>query len=129
MEMLTRDVLTMDMIRAFFEKCKHLYNLCHCYHLIRKYLMGLQDNSLKRPILALSNELQRIRTEAEWGNDATSQSGTNRFSTTSYVSTIGHYSEYIDEYETYWIEFTAHLIIRGKEKVVLQHNFINQSRS
>ncbi|PKY51508.1 hypothetical protein RhiirA4_468590 [Rhizophagus irregularis] len=51
--------------------------------------MGLQDNSFERTILALSNELQRIRTEADWINDATSQ----------------------DEYETYWIEFTALLII------------------
>ncbi|CAB4481009.1 hypothetical protein RhiirA1_467268 [Rhizophagus irregularis] len=72
--------------------------------------MGLQDNSFERTILALSNELQRIRTEAEWINDATSQAGTNRFSTTSHVS-MGCYSEYTDEYETYWIEFTALLII------------------
>ncbi|CAB5179751.1 hypothetical protein RhiirA5_415554 [Rhizophagus irregularis] len=92
--------------------------------------MGLQDNSLERTILALSNELQRIRAEAEWRNDATSQSGTNRFSTTSHVS-MGHYSEYTDEYKTYWIEFTALLIIGGKEKVVLQHNCITfyQSKS
>lgn len=112
--------------------------------------MGLQDNSFERTILALSNELQRIRSEAEWRNDATSQcrsctrknyiwhlfapysflAGTNRFSTTSHVS-MGHYSEYTDEYETYWIEFTALLIIGGKEKVVLQHNCITfyQSKS
>src|ERR1051325_6200775 len=32
--------------------------------------------------------------------------GSNRFSSTSHVS-MGQYSEYTDEYETYWVEFTA----------------------
>ena len=30
----------------------------------------------------------------------------NQFSSTSHVS-MGQYSEYTDEYETYWVEFTA----------------------
>ncbi|RGB21936.1 hypothetical protein C1646_776959 [Rhizophagus diaphanus] len=37
---------------------------------------------------------------------AVSQAGSNRFSSTSHVS-MGQYSEYTDEYETYWVEFTA----------------------
>src|ERR1051325_244958 len=32
--------------------------------------------------------------------------GSNRFSSTSHVS-MGQYSKYTDEYETYWVEFTA----------------------
>ena len=91
------------------------------------------DNNLERTVLTLSNELQRMRTEAEWRNDAISQgrscatgnyhvmhiylsapncvlffflAGSNRFSSTSHVS-MGQYSEYTDEYETYWVEFTA----------------------
>src|SRR6266498_1302689 len=32
--------------------------------------------------------------------------GSNRFSSTSHVS-MGQYSEYTDEYETYWVEFTV----------------------
>ncbi|PKY37546.1 hypothetical protein RhiirA4_450412 [Rhizophagus irregularis] len=47
--------------------------------------MQLEDNNLKRTVLTLSNKLQRIHTEAEWRNDAIFQ----------------------DEYETYWVEFTA----------------------
>ncbi|PKY13280.1 hypothetical protein RhiirB3_518667 [Rhizophagus irregularis] len=32
-----------------------------------------RDNNLERTVLTLSNELQRMRTEAEWRNDAISQ--------------------------------------------------------
>src|SRR5687767_11734452 len=32
--------------------------------------------------------------------------GSNRFSSASHVS-MGQYSEYTDEYETYWVEFTT----------------------
>ncbi|CAG8597002.1 9147_t:CDS:2 [Dentiscutata erythropus] len=42
-----------------------------------------------------------MRTEAEWRNDTASQAGSNRFSSTSHVS-MGQYSEYTEEYETYW---------------------------
>src|SRR5205085_1247560 len=38
----------------------------------RKYLMRSGDNNLERTVLTLSNELQRMRTEAEWRNDAIS---------------------------------------------------------
>ncbi|CAG8680898.1 43159_t:CDS:2, partial [Gigaspora margarita] len=67
---------------------------------------GSRDNNLEKTILSLSNELQRMRTEAEWRNDTTFQAGSNRFSSTSHVS-MGYYFEYTDEYETYWVEFTA----------------------
>ena len=35
--------------------------------------MRSRDNNLERTILTLSNELQRMRTEAEWRNDTASQ--------------------------------------------------------
>ncbi|KAF0408423.1 hypothetical protein F8M41_008502 [Gigaspora margarita] len=47
-----------------------------------------------------------MHTEAEWRNDTASQAGSNRFSSTSHVS-MGQYSEYTEEYKTYWVEFTA----------------------
>ncbi|CAG8648695.1 10222_t:CDS:2, partial [Dentiscutata erythropus] len=73
------------------------------------------DNNLEKTILALSNELQRMRTEAEWRNETASQAGSNRFSSTSHVS-MGYYSEYTDEYETYWVEFTALFNNRRKKE-------------
>src|ERR1044071_4065590 len=41
--------------------------------------------------------------------------GSNRFSSTSHVS-MGQYSEYTDEYETYWVEFTALFNNRRKKE-------------
>ncbi|CAG8549778.1 16026_t:CDS:2 [Cetraspora pellucida] len=76
---------------------------------------GSRDNNLEKIILTLSNELQRMRTEAEWKNDTASQAGSNRFSSTSHVS-MGHYSEYTEEYETYWVEFTALFNNRRKKE-------------
>ncbi|CAG8451282.1 15325_t:CDS:2 [Cetraspora pellucida] len=46
--------------------------------------MGSRDNNLEKTILALSNELERMRTEVEWKNDTASQAGSNRFSSTSH---------------------------------------------
>ncbi|PKY51896.1 hypothetical protein RhiirA4_469199 [Rhizophagus irregularis] len=44
--------------------------------------------------------------ENEWRNDAISQVGSNRFSFAS-CATISQYSEYSEETEIYWVEFTA----------------------
>ncbi|POG81140.1 hypothetical protein GLOIN_2v1510815 [Rhizophagus irregularis DAOM 181602=DAOM 197198] len=106
-EMLSRGVLTMEMIQDIFSGNISIYLIfAITIFFFRKYLMGSRDNNLERTVLTLSNELQRMRTEAEWRNDTASQAGSNRFSSTSHVS-MGQYSEYTDEYETYWVEFTA----------------------
>ena len=75
-EMLSRGVLTMDMIQGILSGNTSIYLfLAIAIFFSRKYLMGMQDknNNLERTLLTLSNELQRIRTEAEWRNDASSQ--------------------------------------------------------
>ena len=36
--------------------------------------MRLGENNLKKTVLTISNKLQKMRTEAEWRNDAISQS-------------------------------------------------------
>ncbi|CAB4485461.1 unnamed protein product [Rhizophagus irregularis] len=106
-EMLSHDVLTMEMIQSIFSGNVNIYIIVAIAIIFfRKYLLLSGDNNLERTVLTLSNELQRMRTEAEWRNDAISQAGSNRFSSTSHVS-MGQYSEYTDEYETYWVEFTA----------------------
>lgn len=100
-EMITRGVLTIDIIQNIFSGNVYIYAIfAVAIIFFRKYLMESRDNNLERTVLTLSNELQRIRTEAEWRNDAISQTGSNRFSSTSHVS-MGQYSEYTDEYETY----------------------------
>ncbi|KAF0467818.1 hypothetical protein F8M41_025935 [Gigaspora margarita] len=106
-EMVTRGVLTMDMIQGIFSGNITIYIIfVVAIIFIRKYLKGSGENNLEKTILALSNELQKMRTEAEWRNETASQAGSNRFSSTSHVS-MGQYFEYTDEYETYWVEFTA----------------------
>uniref|UniRef100_U9SN98 Uncharacterized protein n=2 Tax=Rhizophagus irregularis (strain DAOM 181602 / DAOM 197198 / MUCL 43194) TaxID=747089 RepID=U9SN98_RHIID len=106
-EMLSHGVLTMEMIQSIFSGNVNIYIIVAIAIIFfRKYLLLSGDNNLERTVLTLSNELQRMRTEAEWRNDAISQAGSNRFSSTSHVS-MGQYSEYTDEYETYWVEFTA----------------------
>ena len=129
-EMLSHGVLTMEMIQSIFSGNVNIYIIIAIAIIFfRKYLMRSGDNNLERTVLTLSNELQRMRTEAEWRNDAISHAlpeiitsciytylrqtasyfflaGSNRFSSTSHVS-MGQYSEYTDEYETYWVEFTA----------------------
>ncbi|CAG8813656.1 36725_t:CDS:2, partial [Racocetra persica] len=115
-EMLTRGVLTMDMIQGIFSGNITIYIIfVVAIIFFRKYLKGSGDNNLEKTILALSNELQRMRTEAEWRNETASQAGSNRFSSTSHVS-MGYYSEYTDEYETYWVEFTALFNNRRKKE-------------
>ncbi|POG61807.1 hypothetical protein GLOIN_2v1701223 [Rhizophagus irregularis DAOM 181602=DAOM 197198] len=105
--MLSHGVLTMEMIQSIFSGNVNIYIIVAIAIIFfRKYLLLSGDNNLERTVLTLSNELQRMRTEAEWRNDAISQAGSNRFSSTSHVS-MGQYSEYTDEYETYWVEFTA----------------------
>ncbi|GES81249.1 hypothetical protein GLOIN_2v1510815 [Rhizophagus clarus] len=102
-EMLSRGVLTMEMIQSIFSGNVNIYIIVAIAIIFfRKYLMRSGDNNLERTVLTLSNELQRMRTEAEWRNDTASQ-GSNRFSSTSHVS-MGQYSEYTDEYETYWVD-------------------------
>ncbi|CAB5213345.1 unnamed protein product [Rhizophagus irregularis] len=73
------------------------------------------NKELERTVLALNNEIQRMRTEIEWKNDAISQVGSNRFSSASRV-TIRQYSEYSDENEMYWVEFTAIFDQRRKKE-------------
>ncbi|GBB84989.1 hypothetical protein RclHR1_11580010 [Rhizophagus clarus] len=102
--MLSRGVLTMEMIQSIFSGNVNIYIIVAIAIIFfRKYLMRSGDNNLERTVLTLSNELQRMRTEAEWRNDTASQAGSNRFSSTSHVS-MGQYSEYTDEYETYWVD-------------------------
>ncbi|KAF0484554.1 hypothetical protein F8M41_022968 [Gigaspora margarita] len=75
-EMVTRGVLTMDMIQGIFSGNITIYIISVVAIIFfRKYLKG-------------------------------SGAGSNRFSSTSHVS-MGQYFEYTDEYETYWVEFTA----------------------
>ncbi|RGB39140.1 hypothetical protein C1646_690492, partial [Rhizophagus diaphanus] len=70
-EMLSRDVLTMKMIQSIFSGNINIYIIfAIAIFFFRKYLMGSGDNNLERTVLTLSNELQRMRTEAEWKNDA-----------------------------------------------------------
>ncbi|PKK72672.1 hypothetical protein RhiirC2_776924 [Rhizophagus irregularis] len=47
---------------------------------------------------------KEIRTENEWKNNAISQVGSNRFSS---ISRLSARTEYDDETEMYWVEFTA----------------------
>jgi hypothetical protein len=76
-EMISRGALTMDMIQGILSGNTSIYIiLAIAIFFSRKYLMGMQDknnNNLERTLLTLSNELQRIRTEAEWRNDVSSQ--------------------------------------------------------
>src|SRR5256885_507335 len=73
-EMLTRGVLTMEMIQGIFSGNISIYLIfAITIFFFRKYLMGSRDNNLERTLLTLSNELQRMRTEAEWKNETSSQ--------------------------------------------------------
>ena len=73
-EMLSRGVLTMEMIQDIFSGNISIYLIfAITIFFFRKYLMGSRDNNLERTVLTLSNELQRMRTEAEWRNDTASQ--------------------------------------------------------
>ena len=73
-EMLSRGVLTMEMIQNIFSGNISIYLIfAITIFFLRKYLMGSRDNNLERTVLTLSNELQRMRTEAEWRNDTASQ--------------------------------------------------------
>ena len=95
--------------------------------------MGSQDNNLERTTLTLSNEIQRMRTEADWRilkvgftlhtwlNFYASAphfflAGSNRFSSTSRVF-VGEYSEYSDEIETIGLSLQLFLT-RGEKKKV-----------
>src|ERR1044071_2099274 len=73
-EMLSRSVLTIEMIQGIFSGNISIYLFfAITIFFFRKYLMRSRDNNLERTILTLSNELQRMRTEAEWRNDTASQ--------------------------------------------------------
>ena len=73
-EMLSRGVLTMEMIQSIFSGNVNIYIIVAIAIIFfRKYLMRSGDNNLERTVLTLSNELQRMRTEAEWRNDTASQ--------------------------------------------------------
>jgi hypothetical protein len=70
-KMLSRGVLTM--IQNFFSGNVITYTvLAGVLSFFRKYQPGT-NNELERTILALNNELQRMRAENEWRNDAISQ--------------------------------------------------------
>ncbi|CAG8616045.1 4449_t:CDS:2 [Ambispora leptoticha] len=53
---------------------------------------------LEKAILTLNNEINRMRTETEWKSEIRSQGR---------ESVRSHKSEYPDETETLWVEFTA----------------------
>ena len=73
-EMLSHGVLTMKMIQSIFSGNVNIYIIfAFAIFFFHKYLMWSGDNNLERTVLTLSNELQRMRTEAEWRNDAISQ--------------------------------------------------------
>ncbi|RGB34384.1 hypothetical protein C1646_668550 [Rhizophagus diaphanus] len=69
------------------------------------------NNELERTVLVLNNEIQRIHTENEWKNDAITQ---------------GKRSEYNDETEIYWVEFTA--IFDREEKGGIQMYNISEKK-
>src|ERR1051325_8388442 len=76
-EMLSRGALTIEMIQGIFSGNINIYLFTVAgFIFFRKYLMGSRDNNLERTILALNNEIQRMRTEADWKNDAISQGRT-----------------------------------------------------
>ena len=65
-EMLSRGVLTMEMIQSIFSGNVNIYIIVAIAIIFfRKYLMRSGDNNLERTVLTLSNELQRMHTEAE----------------------------------------------------------------
>ena len=71
-EMLTHCV--MEMIQGIFSGNINIYIIfAIAIFFFRKYLMGSRDNNLERTLLTLSNELQKMCTEAEWRNDTASQ--------------------------------------------------------
>src|SRR5688572_25028291 len=73
-EMISRSILTMDMIQSIFSGNVNIYIIVAIAIIFfRKYLIRSGDNNLERIVLTLSNEFQRMRTEAEWRNDAISQ--------------------------------------------------------
>ena len=90
-EMVTHSVLTIDMIQGIFSGNVNIYIIfAVAIFFFRKYLMRSGDNNLERTVLTLSNELQRMRTEAEWRNDAISQGkscATEEENTTSCIYT------------------------------------------
>jgi hypothetical protein len=63
----------MDVIQNVFSGNVITYAvLAGALSFFRKYQPGT-NNELERTVLALNNELQRMRTENEWKNDAVSQ--------------------------------------------------------
>ncbi|CAG8548503.1 11622_t:CDS:2 [Ambispora gerdemannii] len=53
--------------------------------------------NIEKSILALTNDINRMRTETEWKSEIRSQG----------QESTSHRSEYPDETETLWVEFTA----------------------
>ena len=77
-EMLTRGILTMDMLQNILSgnviTYTFLAGVLSFFRTSGKYQPEKSNNNeLERTVLALNNELQRMRAENEWRNDAISQ--------------------------------------------------------
>ena len=81
-EMLTRGVLTMDMLQNILSgnviTYTFLAGVLSFFRTSGKYQPERSNNNeLERTVLALNNELQRMRAENEWRNSAISQGKSN----------------------------------------------------
>jgi hypothetical protein len=72
-EILLQGIITLETLRAIFSGNIITYiSFVASFIYFRKQQTG-RNSDLERSILALNNELQRMRTESEWRNDAVSQ--------------------------------------------------------
>ena len=72
-EMISRGVINIENLQAIFSGNLFLYLIfAGVIIYFRKQQTG-RNNDLERSILALNNELHRMRTENDWRNDAVSQ--------------------------------------------------------
>ena len=75
-EMISQGVITIENLQAIFSGNLIIYLFfAGAFIFFRQQQTG-RNNNLERSILALNNELQRMRTENEWRNDAVSQGRT-----------------------------------------------------
>ncbi|RGB30697.1 hypothetical protein C1646_765008 [Rhizophagus diaphanus] len=110
--------LTFDMPRYLKD---HIKGFCGCRDLLNDICLrySLGDFKIMRHLRVwflhchgVDWVITKVQNGIGDGNDNVEEEkagnivGSSRFSSTSHVS-MGQYSEYTDEYETYWVEFTA----------------------
>ena len=72
-EMISWDIVTIENLQAIFSENLFLYIIFAEAFIYFHQQQTRRNNGLERSILALNNELQKIRTENEWRNDTVSQ--------------------------------------------------------